>query len=48
MLTTDPNEHGPKVVEGSQRKDFPDLDDYPPVDNNIDNCWDCMWISDVT
>jgi hypothetical protein len=38
-LTEDPYEHGPKVVDLLQNKDFPNLDCNPLIYDLIDNCW---------
>src|SRR5699024_8106644 len=38
-LTEDPREHGPKVVDSLQSREFPKLDGDPQIDNIINKCW---------
>lgn len=38
-LTEDPNEHGPKLVELLQNKEYPKLDSDPLIDDIISKCW---------
>lgn len=38
-LTEDPYDHGPKVVDLLQSREFPGLDDNPLIDDVINKCW---------
>ncbi|RAL06391.1 kinase-like protein [Aspergillus ibericus CBS 121593] len=38
-LTEDPKEHGPKLVELLQNKEYPTLDSNPMIDDIISKCW---------
>lgn len=44
-LTEDPYEHGPRVVELLQNKEFPKLDGDPMIDDIIDKCWHNKYVT---